>query len=119
MAQARRNISNFLPAEEMCLVEEDKIYCYAVLDDNSENTIYSNLTGKFPVEWYAGKNYIFIAYVHKLNAIFMLPMKSRKDASMIAAFKEVYEKLEGMGHKPQLHILNNECSQCVQCFLKK
>ena len=31
MAEARRDISNFLPAEEMCLAEEDKIYCYAVL----------------------------------------------------------------------------------------
>ena len=49
----------------------------------------------------------------------MLPMKSRKDASMIAAFEEVYKKLEGMGHKPQLHVLDNKCSQCIQRFLKK
>ena len=61
MAEARRDIGNFLPAEEMCLAEEDEIYCYAVLGDNNENTIYSDQTGRFPVESYDGKNYIFIA----------------------------------------------------------
>ena len=49
----------------------------------------------------------------------MLPMKSSKDESMIAAFEEVYNKLEGLGHKPQLHILDNECSKCIQNFLEK
>ena len=62
---------------------------------------------------------MFIAYVYKLNAIFMIPMKSREDDSMIAAFEEVYTKLEGLGHKPQLHILDNECSKCIQNSWRK
>ena len=86
IAEARRDISNFLPAEEMCLAEEDEIYCHAVLGDSNDNTIYSDLTRRFPVESYNGKNYIFIAYVYKLNAIFTLPMKNCEDTSMIAAF---------------------------------
>ena len=49
----------------------------------------------------------------------MLPMKSREDESMIGAFKEVYNKLEGLGHNPKLHILDNECSKCIQNFLEK
>ena len=65
------------------------------------------------------KNYIFIAYVYKLNAIFMIPMKSCEDKSMIVAYEEVYNKLEGLGHKPQLHILDNKCSTCIQHFLEK
>ena len=60
MAEARRDISNFLPAEEMCLAEEDKIYCYAVLGDSNDNTIYSNLTGRFLVESYEGNNYMLL-----------------------------------------------------------
>ena len=59
MAEARRDIGNFLPAEEMCLAEEDEIYCYAVLGDNNENTIYSDLTGRFPVESYDEKKYFY------------------------------------------------------------
>ena len=49
----------------------------------------------------------------------MIPMKSREDESMIAAYEEVYSKFEGLGHKPQLHILDNECSKCIQNFLEK
>lgn len=38
----------------------------------------------------------------------MIPMKTRKDKSMMATYKEVYSKLEGLSHKPQLHILDNK-----------
>ena len=113
LVKARRDVGNFLPAEEVCLAEEDEIYCYAILGDSNDNTIYSDLTWRFPVESYDGKNYIFIGYVYKLNAIFMLPMKSREDACMVEAFKQVYAKLESRGHKPKLHILDNECSASV------
>ena len=119
LVKARHDISNFLPAEEVCLSEEDEIHCYAILGDSNENTIYSDLTGRFSVESYNGKNYMFIAYVYKLNTIFMLPMKSCEDESMISAFEGVYHKLESLGHKPKLHILDNECSKCIQNFLEK
>ena len=52
ITKTRKDISNLLPTEEVCLAEEDKIYCYAVLGDKNESTIYSNLTGRFPVESY-------------------------------------------------------------------
>ena len=55
LAKTRRDVSNFLPEEEVCLAEEDEIYCYAILGDNNENTIYSDLTGRFPVESFDGK----------------------------------------------------------------
>ena len=113
IASAPRNISSVLPAEEVCLAEEDEIYCYAILGDSNDDAIYSDLTVKFPIESYGDKHYIFIAYVYKLNTIFMLPMKSWEDGSMISAYKEVYDKLEGLGHKPKLHILDNECSKCI------
>ena len=112
--------SKVLPAaEEVCLAEEDEIYCYVILDNNNDNTIYSDLTGEFPIESYDGKNYIFIAYVYKLNSIFTLPMKSWGKDSMISAFKEVCNKLEGLGQKPKFHILDNECSKCIQNVLEK
>ena len=46
-------------------------------------------------------------------------MKNREDSSMITAFKSVYAQLEVTGHKPSLHILDNECSRAVQTFLNK
>ena len=37
---------------------------------------------------------------------------------MVEAFTSVYTKLETSGHKPKLHVLDNECSHAVQKFLK-
>ena len=70
------------------------------MGDRNERTIYSDLTGRFPVESYDGKNYIFIAHVYKLNSIFMVPMKDRENKSMIAAYEEVHDKLDAKGHRP-------------------
>ena len=80
--------------------------------------IYS-LTGSFPVESYDRKNYIFIAYAYKLNSIFMIAMKDRKNKSMITAYEEVYAKLEARGQRPKLHILDNKCSKCIQNHLEE
>ena len=36
LVKARHDISNFLPAEEVCLAEEDEIYCYVILGDSND-----------------------------------------------------------------------------------
>ena len=64
-------------------------------------------------------NYIFVAYVYKLNAILLRSMKSREDASMVEAFTIIYTKLEEAGHNPKIHVLDNEFSRAVQNFLIK
>ena len=46
-------------------------------------------------------------------------MKSREDSSMVEAFTRTFTKLEAAGHKPKLHVLDNECSRAVQNFLIK
>ena len=46
-------------------------------------------------------------------------MKSREDASMVETFTNIYTKLEAAGHKPKLHVLDNECSCAIQNFLIK
>ena len=44
-------------------------------------------------------------------------MKSRKDEDMIASFQGVYDDIEARGHKPALHVLDNECSKAVQNYI--
>ena len=44
ITKVRKDISKLLPTEEVCLAKEGKIYCYAVLGDKNERTIYNNLT---------------------------------------------------------------------------
>lgn len=71
---ARQVIQDMCPTEHICSVVEDEIYCVAVIGDQNDNTIYSDLTGQFPVRSYEGKSYIFVAYVYKLNAVMLRPM---------------------------------------------
>ena len=107
------------PTEHFCSAIEDKIFFFAVIGDANENKIYSDLTGRFPIQSYKGMNYIFVAYVYKLNSILLRSMKYREDARMVEAFTSIYTELEAEEHKPKLHVLDNECYRAVQNFLIK
>ena len=37
---------------------------------------------------------------------------------MVAAFTSVYQELKTYGHKPALHVLDNECSRAVQSYIR-
>ena len=43
------------------------------------------------------KSYILIGYAYKLNYIFMIAMKDSENKSMIAAYEDIYVKLEARG----------------------
>ena len=77
VVDARENVDGIDPTEQVCPALEDQIFCYAVLADKNDNTIYSDLSGRFAVQSYAGRTYICKAYIYKINAILMQPMKSR------------------------------------------
>ena len=79
--------------EHVCSDMEDEIFCCAVIVDTHKDTIYSDLTGRFPIQSYEDMNCIFVAYVYKLNAIFLRSMKSREDTSMVELFTSVYTEL--------------------------
>ena len=61
--------------------------------------------------------YLFIAHIYTINAILIRPMPSRTDASMIAAFTNIYDYLEAQKCKPKLHVLDNECSKAVRNYV--
>ena len=75
------------PTEKVCAITEDDIIVFAMLGDAHTNTLHTDLTGRFPVESYDGMNYIFVAYVYKLNAILLRSMKTREDVNMVTTFK--------------------------------
>ena len=111
---ARAQVDNMSPPEQVCTAIDDEMFCFAILADQNEDTIYSDLAGRFPVCSYSGMNYIFVAYVYKINAILIRPMATRCDATMIDTFKNIYEYLKVRNLAPKLHILDNECSKAVQ-----
>ena len=103
-------MEDLAPIQQMCSAIENEMFCFAILRDEEENTIYSDLIGRFPTESYTGIYYIFVYYVYKLNTLLLRTMKNREDKEMISALKPCYDKLNSKGHHPILHVFDNECS---------
>ena len=80
-------------------------------------TIYTDLTGSFPVTSARGNKLLYIAYSYDANGILCEPMKSKNDSEMSRVFKTVYNKLEKRGIKPKFHIMDNEASRTVMSWL--
>ena len=79
------------------------MFVYAVLADNINGVMYSDLTGRFLVVSYWGMQYIFIAYIYDENVILMRPLKNRTDACMVSVFRDIYKYLKERKCKPKLY----------------
>ena len=63
------------------------VFCYAALVDTVTGTIYTDLPGRFPVQYVQNIQYVFVCNTYEANYILVRPMKSRSDESFIAAYK--------------------------------
>jgi hypothetical protein len=114
---ARAEVDNMFPTHEACAVHD--MFCFAALADATAGTMYTDITGAFPVRSFKNMQYIFVAYIYDLNAIIVRPMPSRTDASFIAAFTEVFKILQARQYQPVLNVMDNECSKAVETHIKK
>ena len=81
---------------------------------------YSNQTGKFPIPSSRGNHYIIVLYHQDTtNTIHAVALPNRQAASICDAWEYTHKILVQQGHPPELHILDNECSQDLKnSFLK-
>ena len=75
-----------------------------------KNTAYSDLTGRFPHVSSRGNNYMLVVYDYDSNAIMVEPIKSRAAAVIRNAWEKLNNILCSRGRKPNLYLLDNECS---------
>ena len=118
IADARLDVADMNPPQQLCNAHEHNVVCYAALADTITGTIYTDLPGPFPVRSIRNMQYIFVCYVYEANAILVRPMKSRSDACMVAAYQDIYEYLESVNQKPTLNVTDNEASKAVQNYIK-
>ncbi len=104
-----------MPQQEACSMQD--MFCFAVLANANTGTMYTDLTGSFPVWLFKNMQYIIVAYVYDLNAIIVHAMPTRTNAAMITAFKEVITVLQTRGYCPALNIIDNECSTTVEQYI--
>ena len=115
IVDARYEVADMNPTQQMCSALD--MFCFAALADANEGTMYTDLTGKFPVRSYKNNQYIFVAYFYSLNAIIVRPMENRTDECMVATFKDIIDYLKSCGHQPHLNVMDNECSKAVQEYI--
>jgi hypothetical protein len=94
------------------------MFCFEALADLHTGTMYTDLTGAFPVRSFKNMQYIFVAYIYNLNAILVHAMPSKNNAAMIAALSDIFTTLAVQGYAPTLNVMGNECSKAVKAHIK-
>ena len=113
---AREYVDNMQPTEAICTAYN--VYCFAVLAGDNPGTMYTDLTGAFPVQSFHNNAYIFVAYIYDINAILVRPMPTKTDAAMIAAFRSILEALDQNSIPIHLNVMDNECSKTVAAYIR-
>ena len=85
---------------------------------NVRETIFSDQTGKFPVQSRSGNKYIMVMVEIDSNAILVEPMKIRKDEETIRAYNALMLRLSRAGIKPKKHVLDNEVSENMKNHIR-
>ena len=75
--------ANAVPTDD----QGSNVFCCAVLADATQGTLYTDMTGSFPVQSLEGMHAFFVAYDYDTNAIFATPTKDLKDNTIVQAFK--------------------------------
>ena len=100
-------------------LQTQAMYAATICYNAPTGKLYTNLTGRFPVQSSRGHKYVLVAYNFDSNSIHVKPLKRRNDNSMITAYEEIYTKLTARGLKPKLHWLDNEASKALKNFISK
>jgi hypothetical protein len=81
--------------------------------------MYTDNTGRFPLQSFHGKKVQFVAYEYRSNTILVWALRGDEtDKSMIEAFQDIYKYFTEHGFKPKLNVMDNQCSKAVQAFIK-
>ena len=81
------------------------------LKNELDRKMYTDQTGKFPVTYFRGYQYIMVLFEIDSNNILVEPMKSRSTRNMILAYQTLVDRLKEKGLHPEMHLLDNECSK--------
>lgn len=93
--------------------------CAMLFNKHELLTSYSDQTGKFHLPSSRGNQYIFVLYNRDTNSIHAVALPNRQASSIRDAWEKTHKLLLHRGHAPELHILDNECSQSLkEAFVK-
>ena len=112
MDQERKNLQSTkpppptVPPDEGPVVRTNLHICAIV---SATDKIYTDLTGKFPIQSTLGNKDILVTYCVDSNSILAEPLKNRTANKIAQAHQTVYKYLSDRGLKPKFEVLDNEC----------
>ena len=77
---------------------------------NTQNTLFTDQTGKFPQLSSLGNRYQMILYHAASNSIWVEPMKNRTEGEIIQARARALTRMKTCGITPERQVLDNEAS---------
>jgi hypothetical protein len=81
--------------------------------------VFTDQTGRFPVNSSKENKYIMVMYDNDTNAILAEAMKSRTQDEIVRAQAHLHGMLTKIGFKPHVQILDNKCPAKLEDFLRK
>jgi hypothetical protein len=82
---------------------------------NAHRMLYSDQTGRFPVQSSRGHKLLMIIYKVNGNYINTEPVIDSNQRSLIQAYQSIWARLTASGNiKPTMHILDNEALQALK-----
>jgi hypothetical protein len=109
---------DIIPTQEPNNLQTNVVFA-TILTETDLRKSNSDQTGKFPVQSSRGYNYVMILYDYDSNVILSKPLKTRQASKLTAAWSSPHEQLQTNRYAPELHILDNECSDEVKRAFKK
>ena len=82
----------------------------------SNDTNYSDLMGRFPVESFFGNNYVLLSYFR--GYVHTEPMQDRTSSSLIKAYSATFAYYKRFNQVPKYQRLDNETSKGLESFLR-
>ena len=97
--------------------EKNQDMFIAFLEAGNSGTVYTDLTGKFPVTSISGHKYVMVLYHYDSNGIIFQTMKNRSNIEAMRVYEEIYEYIKARKCKPKLEIMDNGTSTSVKRYI--
>ena len=106
-----------MPSQENNNIKTNDIMC-TIMTTEEFSKSYSDQTGKFPITSLRGHKYIFVFYHYDTNTIYGHAIKNRNTETICDAWRTCYDMYKSHGEAPNLHILDNECSDAMKAMFR-
>ena len=119
MDQARKHVPLTKPITptEGTAQEPDNLPTHNVFATITETgKIYTNQTGRFPVQSSTDNQYIMILYDYYCNNILAEALNTRQGPEIVRAYFKMNQHLMSQVFQPKIHWIDNEASNTMEAF---